>query len=392
MCKRLIDRLNPGRRRPYLIVPVKPLSEVEKVPGKYEIPLQKVAAKVQIYGGIAKIALIHEYKNTSKDTIETKFTFAVDPEMAVAGLTVITEERELKAKILPKEKGQEKYDDAVSSGDAAYLLQYDKDQQDLLTMNIGNLQPGRSLTVQLDIVAKLEVVDKSWGLLLSPTFTPLFVNRVQGDDDEEKKELPSGATTPAVLTSKLPYTWEVEVDIVANGPIQRLVCFSHKVDIEYGEGRRSARLAMKLPEAPDSDFNLVYRSQDISEPKLYLQPSEAHSKEIAALVSFFPDFCPPTPSASAPTSSDKEGEESKVTVDTNEEREYEDEEEEELVEGGGEFLFVIDRSGSMSGGRIQMACEAAQLFLKSLPQNSKFNIVSFGSGYKFMFSSSVAYT
>ena len=81
-----------------------------------------------------------------------------------------------------------------------------------------------------------------------------------------------------------------------------------------------------------------------------------------------------------------------MTVDTNEEREYEDEEEEELVEGGGEFLFVIDRSGSMSGRRIQMACEAAQLFLKSLPQNSKFNIVSFGSGYKFMFSSSVAYT
>ena len=137
-------------------------------------------------------------------------------------------------------------------------------------MNIGNLQPDRSLTVQLDIVTKLEVVDKSWGLLLSPTFTPLFVNKVQGDDEEEKKELPAGATTPAVSTSKLPYTWEVEVDIVANGPIQRLVCFSHKVDIEYGEGRRSARLAMKLPEAPDTDFNLVYRSQDISEPKLYL--------------------------------------------------------------------------------------------------------------------------
>ena len=87
-----------------------------------------MAAKVQIYGGIAKIALTHEYKNATKDTLETKFTFAVDPEMAVAGLTVITEEKELKAKILAKEKGKEKYEDAVSSGDAAYLVTYDKDQ------------------------------------------------------------------------------------------------------------------------------------------------------------------------------------------------------------------------------------------------------------------------
>ena len=79
-------------------------------------------------------------------------------------------------------------------------------------------------------------------------------------------------------------------------------------------------------------------------------------------------------------------------MDTNEEKEYEDEDEEELLEGGGEFIFVIDRSGSMSGSRIRMACQAAQLFLKSLPQNSKFNVVSFGSNFNFMFSESVDYT
>ena len=49
---------------------------------KEQIPLQKVAAKVQIQGGIAKIALTHAYKNTSHQTIETRFTFPVDAEMA----------------------------------------------------------------------------------------------------------------------------------------------------------------------------------------------------------------------------------------------------------------------------------------------------------------------
>ena len=67
--------------------------------------------------------------------------------MAVTGLRVITEERELIAKIMPKEKGEEKYGDALSSRDAAYLVTYDQEQQDLLSMSIGNLPPGKSLTL-----------------------------------------------------------------------------------------------------------------------------------------------------------------------------------------------------------------------------------------------------
>ena len=104
------------------------------------------------------------------------------------------------------------------------------------------------------------------------------------------------------------------------------------------------------------------------------------------MVSFFPDFCPPT----IPEVGD---EDSKTGgVDTDADREYVDEDEEDLLEGGGEYIFVIDRSGSMSGNRIRMACDACELFLKSLPKQSKFNIVSFGSNYSEMFKGSQSYS
>ena len=50
-----------------------------------------------------------------------------------------------------------------------------------------------------------------------------------------------------------------------------------------------------------------------------------------------------------------------------------------------EYVFLIDRSGSMRGKPIDLAVQALKLFLHSLPEGSKFNVVSFGSSYEKLF-------
>ncbi|XP_063857438.1 von Willebrand factor A domain-containing protein 5A-like [Scylla paramamosain] len=50
-----------------------------------------------------------------------------------------------------------------------------------------------------------------------------------------------------------------------------------------------------------------------------------------------------------------------------------------------EIIFVIDRSGSMHGEKIESARATLLLFLKSLPLGCLFNIVSFGSSFSVLF-------
>ena len=73
------------------------------------------------------------------------------------------------------------------------------------------------------------------------------------------------------------------------------------------------------------------------------------------------------------------------------EEEDEEEEEVEFEPKLYEYVFLIDRSGSMSGQPIKLAVEALKLFLHSLPIGCKFNVVSFGSDYAKLFETSQPY-
>jgi uncharacterized protein with von Willebrand factor type A (vWA) domain len=51
---------------------------------------------------------------------------------------------------------------------------------------------------------------------------------------------------------------------------------------------------------------------------------------------------------------------------------------------GGRYIFMVDRSGSMtSGKRVPLTKEAMTLFMQSLPLNSKFQIISYGTNHHY---------
>ena len=90
-------------------------------------------------------------------------------------------------------------------------------------------------------------------------------------------------------------------------------------------------------------------------PRLLFEESPEFPDEIAVMASFVPTFEPPQPQEDMEVLEDEEPESSVLT-------------------NGEDFLyvFIIDRSGSMSGRRMEVTKDAMKLFMQSLPINSKF--------------------
>jgi Uncharacterized protein encoded in toxicity protection region of plasmid R478, contains von Willebrand factor (vWF) domain len=54
---------------------------------------------------------------------------------------------------------------------------------------------------------------------------------------------------------------------------------------------------------------------------------------------------------------------------------------EDIQNGKGEFIIIIDMNGSKRGQRIENLRKALSKFIENLPQDSYFNIISFGGSY-----------
>jgi hypothetical protein len=104
-------------------------------------------------------------------------------------------------------------------------------------------------------------------------------------------------------------------------------------------------------------------------PQLLAQAHPDKPDEIACMISLIPTFVPPNPQ------------------DELEIVENERPEEQDSVAIPGQmdkdnlFIFIVDRSGSMGGQKMEMTKEALKLFIQSLPAGCTFEVISFGNNY-----------
>ena len=195
----------------------------------------------------------------------------------------------------------------------------------------------------MQLIFSLPVENSSFSFKLPPDFYPNY-----------KK---MGAPDP------VGYKFEVDLSIKSSKKITQISAPEGAVSTRDEEGT-TATIKCTVP---SDDFRVFYRSSEMKYPHLVYAESPEYPGEVAVCASLVPTFEPPQPQEELEVLEDQEPESSV------------------LSEGNNYlFIFIVDRSYSMSGARIRTCKAALKLFIQSLPVGSKFSIISFGSNDRCM--------
>ncbi|XP_065133586.1 von Willebrand factor A domain-containing protein 5A-like [Paramisgurnus dabryanus] len=366
---------------------------------KLPVPLKSIRVEVQVKSHVATVTSTLQYVNEEERHLEALFVFPLPADAAVCHFSAKIGDQEIVAEVQERQTARDEYDDAVSSGRRAFLLEESEESSDVFSLSVGCLSPGQNADITITYITELSVqADHSlrFGLpaVLNPRYTPA------GSDAGIVSEISSCVSVPYTLTlsvhvsspnpiSKLESNCTLDPLVFLNSDhTQATVNLSsgHKFDkdvelflfyqnthqptaiVEAGvtAGRPDSQ-EQALDEVRHIDVKLKKRPRRRGRRLLFSRrkrkavsgSSQASSlmSDPVVMVSLYPEF-PKEVMSSLPNK--------------------------------GEFIFVMDRSGSMNclmhngkgaKTRIQSAKATLILLLKSLPMGCYFNI--YGFGYRF---------
>uniref|UniRef100_A0A452REE7 von Willebrand factor A domain-containing protein 5A n=1 Tax=Ursus americanus TaxID=9643 RepID=A0A452REE7_URSAM len=337
--------------------------------GLSSVPLKSIGVILSIREFVAGVSATLNYENEEKVPLETFFVFPMDDDSAVYSFEAVVDGKKIKAELQEKKKAHSIYESAISNRRQAFLLEEDKYSRDVFCCNVGNLNPGSKVALTLKYVQELPLeADGALRYVLPAVLNPRY--RGSGSFEDSCLDM----KTPIVPLEDLPYTFSMVATISSQHGIERIQSNCPFSPIEYlGEDKTSAQVSLAEGHKFDRDVELLIYYSEVHTPTVAVemgQPKDnrvdGFMKDPSAMVCFYPNI----PEAPSPVIC-------------------------------GEFVFLMDRSGSMqcpiskqdqSQLRIEAAKETLILLLKSLPLGCYFNVYGFGSSYEAFFPNSVKYS
>eukprot|EP00026_Physarum_polycephalum_P000836 Phypoly_transcript_00837.p1 GENE.Phypoly_transcript_00837~~Phypoly_transcript_00837.p1 ORF type:complete len:1288 (+),score=250.88 Phypoly_transcript_00837:78-3941(+) len=299
------------------------------------IPMTGASVNVEVLDVMAKVFVKQSFLYQGENAMEVVYLWPVDSRAAVCNFKAKVGDKEYEGEIREKEVAFQIYDEAISESHGAFLME--KVSGDIFQINLGNLLPNTEVTISMEYVTTLTSSDRPKVTFTLPT---IVSNPYTPHAPDYDTSLPNTTRVPTTLS----------VTCHTSTPIHSITSPTHTIiqksteNVELGEGQELS-----------SNFML----------HIILEAPLEH----VAWISNAPGFGPPAVLFSVPTHPLPE----------------------KMEKTSNEFIFLIDRSGSMSS-RILQAKTALLLFIKSLPQNSFFNIIGFGSMHESLFQKSQPYT
>ena len=277
----------------------------------------------------------------------------------------------MKSKVIKKEKAEEKYSDAISSGNAAIFTAVDEYDKNKIIVHLGNIPPKQELIFVSEFIQFTESSNNSFEYELFRNLPVLKGKEginLETDIIKGTLEIKMNGKflkTEKKFSDKL-IIKEEKTDIKNN---KIVIKYEYDKSLNASKGNSAggglfAKLFSKQNKENTYSSNntyiptsKIYFELD-SNNNLFSQVSSKNKDEQSFLLNY--------------KFTDLEKSKSKIKKSN----------QEDIKLSPALFIFLVDQSGSMSGSSIKVASKALLLFLQSLPVGSYYQIIGFGSDYE----------
>ncbi|XP_030600166.1 von Willebrand factor A domain-containing protein 5A-like [Archocentrus centrarchus] len=325
---------------------------------KEQVPLKSIEVELEVRDHVATVVSTLNYENKEDKPLEAVFVFPLPGDAAVCHFSAKIGQTQIVAEVKEKQEAREEYDDALSSGQQVFLLEESEQSPDIFSLSVGSLPPGESASIRLEYVTELAVqADDGLRFCLPAVLNPQY--QPQGSEG-------AGVQVTSVPASLVPYSLSFSARVSSPRPVSKVESNCSLDPLQYLiTDQTQATVKLAAGHKFDRDVELLIYYKDVHQPTAVVEAGQASAEagtlmgDPVVMVSLYPEF-PQSVMSSTPAC--------------------------------GEFVFLVDRSGSMSNTNIRSTKDTLLLLLKSLPMGCYFNIYSFGSRYEHIFRKSVEYS
>lgn len=310
-----------------------------------------LAGRVQPLGGLLQIT--HTFRCDGDDPIEALYTFML-PRGGVARRFIVKGDGfEVESSLTPREDARKEYEEGVQSGHLSVLAEANVDG--MVTLSIGQIRPDEDVTVIVEVFAGVDARDNGFRFRFPFTLAPNYHGQAKmvSTPGGGRCELPESVFGDLILPE-----WKTNADnlhqisfrlhVDSSGPLGSVASPSHNIAVEMNaDGSADITLA-GLGDHPDRDLVLDVSTRELT-PVVFADDPAGSTMQMP---SDAPRWTLTMPSSSVPRASD----------------------------APRKVCFLLDKSGSMEGPRMDRAKIALKACLSALSATDEFGIVYFSDG------------
>jgi Ca-activated chloride channel family protein len=307
-------------------------ARLETVEGE-ALMFKGLKATGELRGLLLEMCVEQSFCNLTDKNVEVVYTFPLPWGAVLLGVDVQLGDLHLTGAVVEKRQAEASYEAALSEGDAAIMLERNRDHS--YSLNLGNLAVQEVCVITMRYAQTLQFEQRGLRLLIPTVIAPRYGDAVTDGGLQPHQTYEHSST--------LEYPFDITLNLHGDLSRARVSSPSHPIGVahQFAESGDVLTVTLGRMGALDRDFVLVI-DQLIHDSLAILAHDYVDLDAVVAQVS----FCPRIPVIGASTTAVK---------------------------------ILVDCSGSMNGDSIAAARRALQAIVKQLNTGDRFSLSRFGS-------------